>query len=286
MSGNLGMASLPKGSLQINLAYDLNVLKTLKQGTTTLEDDSRERLTHSVLLEAGYSFSERVSMDILLPWVRQERTINAITGSSNNTYTQGAGDLTLLLKRRFFSNLLIGGGMKLPTGPSNERNQQGIPLNADLQPGSGAMDKILYLNYQNSFQKRPTATLYLTSIFRLTGTKEDYLGSSTYEFGNEFQLMSGISDQFLLGNLILSPSLRLRYRYALRDEFNGNEFSSSGGDFIFIQPGATWEIFPNFSYFINLEIPVYARVNESQLSPTWRLNTAFYLVIPQNKTQL
>jgi len=99
LSSNLGMAPDEANTLQLNLAYDLNVLETLKSGMNTLEDDSRSRKTHSALLQAGYSFTNTFSVDVLFSWVRQERNINQF-GSSDFTSTQGLGDAVFLFKQK------------------------------------------------------------------------------------------------------------------------------------------------------------------------------------------
>ena len=76
MSNNLGLENLGKGVLQVGLNYDFNNLNTLNAGTTNLDDDSRQRITHSVLFNMDYSFTNDLSIEALFTWVNQRRIID------------------------------------------------------------------------------------------------------------------------------------------------------------------------------------------------------------------
>ena len=143
ISTNLGLPPSLKGTWQFALTYDLNTLNTLKTGTEVLDDNSRTRRTHSLILSSGYSFSDRFSIEGLIPYVKQDRDINQPTGFSDFQSTQGIGDILLLFKFRLtpVNNtahiLSVGAGPKLATGSFSEVNSNGLLLNLDLQPGSG-----------------------------------------------------------------------------------------------------------------------------------------------------
>ena len=62
LSNNLGLENQGKGFFQIGINYDFNNLNTLNSGTQKLNDNSRKRITHSILLNSGYSFSDRFSV--------------------------------------------------------------------------------------------------------------------------------------------------------------------------------------------------------------------------------
>lgn len=279
MSGNLGMPLSEVGTIQLNLSYDRNSLRTLKEGTTNLDDDYRQRLTHSVLLEFGYSFTDKISVDGFFSFVRQERRIQNPGTPENFTNTQGIGDAVVLIKYQVLKGLALGYGIKAPLGSSDEVREDGVPLGADLQPGSGSWDQIFYASFSRGLKSRPSFGYFGTSIYRLTGENSSYLGSSTYEFGNELQLIAGVSDRIVIGKALIDPSLRLRFRNVERDQFDNNGTPGSGGTFLFINPGVSWQITTNIAYQVNLELPLYARVNEAQLAPTFRINTGVQIRI-------
>ncbi len=284
MSGNIGLPASSKGTIQFTLNYDLNVLETLKSGTAVLDDRTRRRETHAVLFESGYSITDKWSVDLFLPFVRQERTINQPNLVEDFVATQGLGDAVVLVKHAVTAKVTLGIGVKLPTGASDRTRENGLPLNADLQPGSGALDQLLYANYRTNIGSRPSMTFSGTLIHRFTGSNNSYLGSSTYEFGNETQVVTALADRVVLGPLLLDPSIKVRFRIQGRDQFNGIDFPSSGGAFVFVNPGISAAINPDLSFQFNMSLPVYANVNDTQLSPTYRINTGLYLTIRKKES--
>jgi hypothetical protein len=280
LSANLGLPAGEKGTWQFSLSYDFNQLKTLKTGDRELNDRRRERITHSILLETGYTISDRWSVDLFLSWVRQERHIFTPQGT-NSTTTRGVGDGVVLFKYNFLpdhtrTSLVLGAGPKMPIGRTDKVSDQGFALPADLQPGSGSWDVVLWGFFSQSLKFRPSMSFTTTTTFRGTGVNPDYLGSIEYEFGNELQIITGIADRFAIGTGILDPSLSFRYRYAGRDTNNEVEIDATGGEWVFLLPGIKYSPVPSFSLNMTLEFPLYSFVNNTQLTPTNRYTAGIY----------
>ncbi len=288
MSGNLGLPSTTGQTWQFTLNYDVNVLKTLKDGQETLDDDSRTRITHSAFFQVGYGFTEKIAVEAFVPYVWQERTIRQF-GNTNRTATNGIGDAALLIKyraaafRNGFSELWIGAGPKFPTGASDLKDERGISLIADLQPGSGAWDGLFLAQYSHNIKLRPTLGLNARFAYRLTGENNEYLGSRTYEFGDEIQVYAGIADQVLMGNFLVDPSLAFRFRKANKDFDNHEVLPNTGGEWLFIIPGASINVTPNLTFQVNAEFPLYAKLVGTQLTPTYRINAGFYFSLTPQK---
>jgi hypothetical protein len=283
LSANIGLPASEKGSWQFSLSYDYNQLKTLKSGNTELDDKRRERLTQSILFETGYTFSKRISLDLFLSYVRQERHIFTSLGT-NSTITNGVGDGVLLIKYNFFTEApkttaLVGIGPKIPIGATDKTSENGIALPADLQPGSGAWDAVFWGTFSQSLGFRPSMSISVTSTYRATGVNPDYLGSIAYEFGNDLQIITGISDRFIIGSSIWDPSISFRYRKAERDKNNGVEIDATGGKWVFLVPGLKYSISPNLAVNASVEIPLYSFVNNTQLTPTSRITLGVYFKI-------
>ncbi len=289
VSSNLGLPQSEKGTWQISLNYDLNVLKTLKTGEETLEDRNRNRTTHTALFEVGHTFSRRLSIDGLFSYIRQERTVNNF-GTDQFTATNGIGDVTFLLKYltidRSSIQLHTGIGIKAPTGASDKTNTDGITLNADLQPGSGAWDGIGWVYLSVPIKSRPTSALYANAIYARKGHNTSYLGTQDYKFGDEWQLIAGIGDQRMLFEQIFDLNVALRYRRAQPDENDDQFVPSTGGSWIFINPGISWWTTPNFSMQTNVELPLFANITGTQVTPTYRINAGFYYKIPSSKIDI
>jgi len=289
ISNNLGLPAADENTFQFAISYDRNLLNTLKDGPTKLNDDARKRLTHSVLVQGGYVFDKRWSTEIFLSWIRQERIINQF-GNIGQTVAQGLGDALLLLKYKLVSNStkhinwLIGAGPKFPTGSSTKKDKNDITLNADLQPGSGSLDVITWTQFSKNSKRRPSLTYSGTATLSLKGKNNSYLGSQVYQFGNELILIGGIADQFITNKFLGGASIQAIYRHAFQDENDGEKTPGTGGRWVFIRPGLT--IKPGRTSAINMSVsvPVYSWVRDTQLTPTVRYNASFYYEIPGNKS--
>lgn len=284
MSSNLGLPAGSVGALQLGLNYDLNVLKTYKTGTMEL-DRLRKRTTHSVLFQAGYTFTNWFSVEGFLSWVRQERII---LSSEDFQYTQGIGDAVILFKIRPTpinspTTIQLGIGPKIPLGSSDERNTAGFIESADLQPGSGSWDGIAWTSISQQLKFRPSMSASLTATYRFTGKNNNYLGNSTYQFGNEFQAVAGIADKVAVGTMVIDPSLVFRFRTVEQDSFDGDLAPNTGGDFLYIIPGFSVSITPKLAYNLSVELPLYSEPEMTQVVPTYRINTGLSYTLQTKK---
>jgi Putative MetA-pathway of phenol degradation len=278
LSNSIGLDVLEKGRIQVGLNYDYHNLNTLNSGSRNLNDNSRLRITHSVLLNIGYSITNNISVETLLTWVNQRRRITQFE-NVNLDQTSGIGDAALLFKYNF-PNLLgknsalnIGLGAKIPLGSSTQTNDIGITLNSDLQPGSNAWDGIYYALFSKNFNFRPTLNFFSRIIYRGTGTNTSYLESQEYKFGNEFQTFIGISENFILFKTLISPSLSFKYRKAKRDTIDGFDIESTGGEWLFLTPIFSINITPTITFTTKVELPLYSYVSGTQLTPTFRITS-------------
>ncbi len=287
-ASNIGLPVVSGGIWQTNISYDLNTLKTLKEGSVTLEDRARERKTQSLLFQTGYAFSSRWSADLFFSWVKQERTITQF-GNTDYVSTSGIGDAALLVKYNIIEpgmhkfSLTLAAGPKIPTGRSDFGRDDGLPLNADLQPGSGSWDGLMWVNSIYSFSFRPSFNISVTGIYSYKGKNNNYLNGQTYQFGNEFQLVALLSDRLMAGKKMLDISLLFRFRQALRDRYNDLTMPNTGGAWLFVTPGLAYNFNKKISAMAHFEMPLISAVEGTQLSPTFRLNTGIFIRIEKKK---
>lgn len=291
LANNIGGLPLTsKGTFQFSLAGDLNRLQTLKEGTNVLDDDSRERTTFSTLFKASYALTGRLSIETFMSWVAQQRIISQAGGFSDMEQTKGFGDIAILLNYTYYRQkritLTAGMGPKLPTGASDLTNANGLPLNADLQPGSGAWDALWLHRAQVTSGKRPSRNYFVNITYRHTGTNPDYLNQLRYRFGNEFQVFTGVADQFVIGKGLFTAGINARFRHARQDALNSEPLPNTGGQWIFLMPNFGWHIKSNMILSANIELPLYAHIEGTQLSPTYRINGGVYYVFPGKKSTL
>lgn len=284
LSNSIGLPILEKGSIQIGINYDYNNLNTLNAGTETLNDNSRLRITHSILFNTSYSITNNFSVESLFTWVNQRRKITQFD-NQNLDSSIGIGDAILLFKYNLKnviannSDLILGLGTKVPLGSSSETDSRGILLINDLQPGSNAWDIIYWLSASKQLNFRPSLNISGRLIYRNTGTDNEYLENSTYKFGNEFQAFLSFSDQFILFKTLVNNSLSFKYRNTVKDKTGGGELDNTGGNWLFIIPNLSINLTPSIVFATKLELPLYSNVDGTQLTPTYRITSGILINI-------
>lgn len=289
ITGNIGFSSAVKGTWQFELSYDYNRLTNLYNGKEQLDDNSRIRITNSALLKIGYSISDRFGVDALITYVGQKREISQAVYTSTDK-TIGPGDAVIILKYVFLNSeksgidLQLGMGPKIPTGSSTITNPSGIVYNADLQPGSGSWDLISWLQITRPLNVRPSVVISGSGTLRINGKNSKYFENQTYRFGNSYQLFAGISDRLPLGNILIEPALSFRFRKAYQDRINGQKIVNTGGEWIYFSPSIGLIPFPNVMLFASGELPVFSRLDGTQLSTAYRIRVGiYYLLNRKNK---
>lgn len=291
LSGNIGFEGAARGTLQLELSYDLNYLSTLKNGSEIYEDEIRQRITHSLLLKSGYSVNDWLAIDALFSYVFQGRRIT-FDDQISQTNTHGFGDAVLMAKFILSrisdqgSELQLGIGPKLPLGRTDLTNSSGITLNADMQPGSGSWDLITWSYFARQFVKRTSLVASVRLVGKFNGQNRKYFDSQTYRFGNSTQLFMGMGDQLLWKNLLFSPSISLRFRYAWSDLINGQELANTGGQWINIIPALSVHLGPKSIVHFIPELPLYSHVEGTQLTPTFRMQLGLYHSIGTRKRNM
>ena len=288
LSSNLGIQPLEEKLLQFQLSYDYNTQRDLILGDRQLEDDSRHRDTHSLLLRTSYAFAPRWSITGLFSLVRQEEDIFRSTGNFT-TASQGIGDLVGLLQYALVSktntNLILAGGAKIPIGVTDRIDQRtGIELNPDLQPGTGAWDGIFGLHFaQNHFLKQ-NLSIFFTNTYRLTSKDDRFDGRQTYKFGNEWISQLGFKDRFLIGGLIVDPSIVFKYRNTLRDEVDQSLVPNTSGHWVHLLPGIDLAFHPDFAIGASFELPIYRNLFGTQLTTTRKITLSLNYTLRSNQT--
>ncbi|MEX2564765.1 MAG: transporter [Cyclobacteriaceae bacterium] len=282
VGGTLGLGTADAKAVQFLLTYDHNVIRDLMDGNSLLADDTRSRLTKSFLMEVNYGIHERIALTMVLPFVRQERSIREYNNQIGFTRAQGLGDMVFLLKYRILnpqnhanSEWLVGAGPKIPTGRTDFKNNQGLTMVADMQPGSGSLDGMFWTFYQQSkFLLTPMSLLGILT-YRASGKNRNYNQTQVYQFGNEFQANVGINynlfvhwpmDVFLFG----------RYRRQTVDLVDGNTFPGSGGKWIYAIPGLSVHFNPDLSIRAWADIPLYRSLNGSQLTTSYKYSLSLF----------
>jgi len=281
----LNFSGSTQGQWQFSLTYEHNVIRDVLNEDEEI-DPFRQRTTRSLLLDISYGFWQRWSATLLLTWLEQERRLNDPNsfGSLERITTRGPGDAVFLLKYDLIratiaqqQQLSVGAGVKAPVGKSDLRSD-GILLPADIQPGSGSWDGLLWAFYSRSFRPQPVS-LFSNLSYRFNGKNDRFqVGGgafSGYRFGNILSWSAGGSYR---PADVFDVSMQLRWRFSEKDVFAGNSVPNTGGHWLYLVPGVNINFDP-YGLRISGRIPVHRELNGIQLTTSYALTASVFYII-------
>jgi hypothetical protein len=272
----LEMSTTSRGVLSLRFSTKYNSLRDVYSGSDFLENQERERISYSFLFEINYGISNRLSFSALFSFMRQTRKVQTIVNFENTINVSGIGDALFLVKYNLINmnlfkriELALGAGAKLPFGTATvEANNVLLP--ADMQPGTGSFDGLLWIYFAKGDIFSPQLTFVANSSYRLNGTNKRFgLDQAGYKFGNEFILTSGIA---YITDTFFDLTLLARYRNTSQDQFSIGTIPNTGGDWIYVLPGINFNISKSLITSLIGEIPIYQNVIGTQLTTTFSIS--------------
>lgn len=201
----------------------------------------------------GRALNKNVAITVEIPYIIRKSLGVADGKVGNKDKSEGVGDLNLMASYRAIkkdnSAVSIVGGVKFPTGETDDKDLAGDKFEPELQPGSGSYDFLL------------------GGIFEHQIDRVIVKGNVTYSFKNEGDQNFEFGDLFstsLFVDYILNPDSKsfrtkagidINYQYAQKDEANGVKDLDSGGRTIFVGPTLTVDASNNISFFANVLFP-------------------------------
>ncbi|GAC1372231.1 MAG: hypothetical protein NVS3B25_20770 [Hymenobacter sp.] len=191
-------------------------------------------------LRGKYFLSRRVELNAFLPYV-----MNTFQTSGRQLNASGVGDITVFAGYHLIraietagvqSRLIVGGGLKLPTGEFRRENAQGERYPFLAQVGTGTTDGFLYANYiaslhsfglsvntsyrrstENAFRSglAPSTATFASLFYRLPlGTDWQVYPSAQlfYEKTRGETLEGQLTGEHALNNALLGPGLDVYYK--------------------------------------------------------------------------
>lgn len=260
-----GTASV--GQIKIGLGFVENQLNSTYTGTSLIEDPLGRSAAVSVYnFEVEYGLASRVSI-LLSGGITVKKRETIIFDENNNKEKilfngNGIGDVTILTKYSLIEpsiisplGLFIGGGVKLPVGDNNKKND-GARLPLDLQPGTGSTDLFLWGSFYKGFL--PIGISFNSSfLYRYNGSNLD-----GYKFGDEYILSVNANYSPLE---FLTASLGIKSRFSKDDFWGGRFLPSTGGTYHDLIPSITYYE-GNFELRAFYQVPLYRNVKGIQLT--------------------
>lgn len=280
LTNALELPTSAAGVWQFGFTYQYNSISDVVSGSDQLTDDTRRRSVHAGLMEISYGLSGRLTVSGLFTLLQQERTSQAGHGAGEFLRTRGIGDGLLLLKYNLIPysvqsqrQVAVGAGVKIPFGESSLRSNN-ILIAADMQPGSGAWDAVLWGYLSQGLYRHLPIGVTASATYRFTGTNNRFGTSSEgYNFGDELvATLSGTYRSF--GKTDITAGFR--YRSVTADRFADQELPNSGGRWLNLAPGLSYEISKAVSAGVAGELPLYRKLDGTQLTTDYRLSVALF----------
>ncbi|MFQ5597744.1 MAG: hypothetical protein ACE5GK_06800 [Nitrospiria bacterium] len=237
-------------------------------------DHHREVRTVNELMQVdvGYGVTERFTIQVSIPLINDrahehfDEVGTAAEEFTRQDGTSGIGDVRLngryaavVLTKHL---LVVGAGLKLPTGEYKLLDAHGAINEPTIMPGSGSYDVLVSFFY--NYQIRPhSLDAFFSGSYQLT-TENDL----DYEFGDIAIINAGVG--YLLNEKV-TVSGQLNLRTSPHDEFKGTDVDSTGGTWLNLTPGIKVQASDQLGLYAFVQIPVYQYVNEVNIVPRYGL---------------
>ena len=191
----------------------------------------------------------------------------------------GLGDVSLLARYRLFGrhsaagSTLIAGvvGIKLPTGSTDQHNDQGEFLDSHLQLGTGSTDALLGLSLDHAMQRASISANVLLSL-----TSDGETGDQSHQFGNsvnydltaKYRIAPSANDP---GRNAWFVSFGINGEARDHEHLDGDRVADSGGHTVYVTPGLQCVIASRWIVEATYQYAVYHDLDETQLGEDYRV---------------
>lgn len=254
--------------------------KSYDSHLNSLSSQTHEDFWKTELWARAFPF-KKVQVLAFVPYNFNRQTI---LKTGNQLDLQGLGDIstywhynllntiTDTIPHKVYHNLLIGGGVKLPTGRYQydllSDNEVADP---NFQLGTGSTDFM--------------ANIVYTIRYKSWGLNYDFLykmntyNANEYRFGN--RINTNLSALYFIrigSEVTLIPNVGVAYESASTDEESGIRNIRTGGDALFGSFGME-SYFNKISMGVNYQSPITQNLSNGELRANSRLNIHFTLMI-------
>jgi len=264
----------------LTVGFESNALRTfsrfvvrnrLRSGGQEVPDPSDQDV---FVFAQVFAVPVRINSDTVFTAVTRifHKELNFTTPASpkGQVSDNGLGDTTLFVKRRFYVNnfqaggiqLALLGGVKVPTGDHNQRDNQGNLLPRSLQLGTGSVDVPVGLVF-TAFKDR----IGFNSSFRYQFNNE----SDGFRFGDETKMNLALGYRLFpkeytsFQDKVVNAYLEVNTAVSQRASLNDQNVPDSGGTLVFLTPGFQVVLNPRFLVEAAFQIPIVQELNGTQL---------------------
>jgi hypothetical protein len=218
-----------------------------------VHDKTHEEFYHFLL---GAHPADRLTILTEMPTVvREAIEVEDPDNLGATQHSDGRGDLNLIAIYKVLVQdedfLGVAGGVKFPTGETNNRNFQGELFEIEMQPGSGSYDYPLGIVYRHTIDTIVVSG-NVSYVIKMKGSRGFQYGGLFFASMNAEYILNPQSKVFRT-----KVGCDFTVQHSQKDTNVGVKSNDSGETALFIGPGASIQANDNFSVFGNIQFPVY-----------------------------
>ncbi len=285
LSADAAMGYSTSAGWRMSFEYDYLHQDELRSGTRSIEGvpDGNE-LEHDTLnryLTVGLSYSPNAvwNIDLLVPYViRTHSTYGDFDSTQplpplSTSRSSSLGDIRLIGSYQGLlatHNLGVQFGLKLPTGQYgtavnfNAGPNQGTPLDASLQPGTGSTDVIIGAYYYQAISQN--FDFFANGQFQSAVKHHMDQPGNDYRPGNSTTVSFGLRYE---ENPRWVPQLQVNLLHKSPDQGALADVQATAGNVAYLSPGLTAQVIPSLHVYGFVQLPVYSNLYGNQLFPRW-----------------
>lgn len=193
----------------------------------------------------------------------------------------GIGDLVVLGTWRFFNDpenrrsAALIAGVKTPTGDTKDRSDDGSErFEAEFQPGSGSWDPLIGAAASVGLGAITLSASVMAQLATEGSQNTDLGDLVNYDIAATYRAMGGLHAHSHGGKEFhpaLDLVLELNGEWRGKEETSGAKNPHSGGNTIYVSPGARYTHPAGFSSWVSLGVPIAQNLNGKQSDASLRL---------------
>jgi hypothetical protein len=198
-----------------------------------------------------------------------------ILGMGDLTFFGGVHVIDRTMTEKFQHRLILGAGIKLPTGNNQTINDEGERVDFMLQPGTGSVDYLVYANYIFGYKK---AGVNLNSTYKINGYNyfHEKISNSSTTYLNLFCKFREDKD------LKIFPSLQGYYEHS-KGKYISNEYQPETETSV-ATAGIGLDLFyKNISLNTSFQLPVYEKKFAGNMATAGKLMVGLTYSFKQKK---
>lgn len=217
-------------------------------------------------LRGKYFIHKRIELNGILPFVnnkyKEGEEKGSVTGIGDPTIFAGVHVLRRVDTVSFQQRLIVGGGMKIPSGNYYAAATDGDRLPFLLQPGTGSVDGFLYANYILGYKNFGTS---INVLYKING--ENYYKE---KIGNSVSTYCNIFLRYMRANVSVMPSVQFYHEFTKGLYKNGFEQEGTGMNVLMAGPGCD-VFYKNFGFNLSVQLRVYEKTHSENLKTAGRI---------------